>query len=176
MNMNTLMRFCIILFTIFLSGYFSSTPAQNLYLKKISGVQVEIPISKIKKIYFSDDQLNVDHTNQSKEVFSFNELRYLKFSDIKTFNTYFVNNENIYLQIFPNPVTNFLYVIDISKDLLSQTARVEILSLGGHLIYSEIVYLKQHSFKINVMSLTEGLYILRIFNDDKYIVMKFIKQ
>ncbi len=87
---------------------------------------------------------------------------------VQTGNNDKFSNENIY-RIFPNPATNELN-IELTQNS-SDLKYIKILSpFGQELFYSE------NTNKINVGSLSSGLYILEIKNCNKSYFSRFLKQ
>ena len=70
------------------------------------------------------------------------------------------------LAIYPNPVTD---VLQLSKQDIE---KVNVYDLNGHLMQTNV-----HAQKINVESLSPGLYLLKAFEaDGNFTMLKFIKQ
>lgn len=82
------------------------------------------------------------------------------------------------LDIYPNPVSEYLN-INLSKSSFSTNDKIEIIDITGKMIndysLSSISRFNQRN-SIDVSSLNNGLYFLRLITDDKVFVGKFIKK
>lgn len=83
-----------------------------------------------------------------------------------------LSNQNLVtpLRIYPNPSTNTLNM----EILTSETFELEIFSSNGQLI-KKLTKISSNS-EIDVNTLKNGIYIIRILNDDQVWTKKFIKQ
>ena len=78
-------------------------------------------------------------------------------------------NLNVGFSIYPNP-TNGILNIDLTDDL--EISRIVITDLTGKIVFNQMENLKT----INVQELSNGLYIIQIFSDQKVLQGKFIKK
>ena len=81
-------------------------------------------------------------------------------------------NKSDVFQIYPNPACNYIFIkpttnIDIKK--------IEIFDIMGH-NYTMSTYFGNSELKINIASLTRGLYFIKVFSNDYIYVNKFIKK
>jgi hypothetical protein len=77
-----------------------------------------------------------------------------------------INKESSAIQIFPNPANN----------MISVSAPVKILQITLYDLAGKIVLVKSHSNSIDVSSLSSGIYIAKIYNEDGIIsTSKFVK-
>lgn len=79
------------------------------------------------------------------------------------------------LRIYPNPTTAF---INISMEETKESKnRIELLDMQGRIIFSKTANFNHGvSENISVSNLNDGIYLLRIFNAEKYFSGKFIKK
>lgn len=68
---------------------------------------------------------------------------------------------DVKLSVYPNPTTDKLFLQDMD---LSQIARVSIIDLNGHAVYSSSSYIQTNG--IPVSKLSAGVYILHVTNQD----------
>ncbi|MDL2290177.1 T9SS type A sorting domain-containing protein [Paludibacteraceae bacterium OttesenSCG-928-F17] len=79
------------------------------------------------------------------------------------------DNENFNVSIFPNPVSIDLY-INSPWEIIEQ---VEITDISGRFVYREVNFQDK---SINVSHLAKGVYLLKLTNDGKNVVLKFTKK
>jgi hypothetical protein len=87
---------------------------------------------------------------------------------------------NASFNIFPNPVSETLFVKNISSALqnnnLYKKNSITIYNLiGEKIIVPAFLYRQENYFELNVSSLKEGMYLLEILTDNEISVQKFIK-
>jgi hypothetical protein len=70
---------------------------------------------------------------------------------------------------YPNPVTNELIIETSSNDLFN----ISLTNIVGQSIYNSALNKKA---VINMKNLADGMYLLRIFNENETVVRKIIKQ
>ena len=70
------------------------------------------------------------------------------------------------MQIYPNPAQNEIF---IKSDL--QIEKIEIYSITGALLISE-----KFKGKISVSTLTQGIYLLKVYTDKGVMIRKFLKE
>lgn len=89
---------------------------------------------------------------------------------VKEPNSYIEELENKKPILYPNPTKNQLTI----KSFSNQEKTIQIYNLNGQLIYSKISSIKSEI--INVQDLIEGVYILKITEQNKITTYKFLKQ
>jgi hypothetical protein len=77
------------------------------------------------------------------------------------------------LKLYPNPASDRL-VLSYSKDLASNL--ISIYSMQGQLLLQEKIKYSQHSYDIDLKSLKEGMYILKLQSDECTLTSRFIKE
>mgnify|MGYP001768453407 CR=1 FL=1 len=79
--------------------------------------------------------------------------------------------DGIGFDVYPNPANDHI-VIEISKS--SSDANVEIYSLQGCIILGQrLIYNKT---EIDIRSFAPGVYFVKIWDEDKFVVKKFVKE
>ncbi len=77
------------------------------------------------------------------------------------------------IMIYPNPAKENL-TIDFKNNVYIQNNIVYIYNLGGQLLLQQSI--KQEKTNLNISNLTKGMYIIKISNDKKTNVSKFVKE
>ncbi|MBN8695453.1 MAG: SBBP repeat-containing protein [Bacteroidetes bacterium] len=85
----------------------------------------------------------------------------------------FTNNSSANFFVYPNPTIEQLTIK--LKKALKENAIIELYSIDGKLLYSYILLNHQESISIDVSKLSQGLYLLRIKNDELNSSIKFSK-
>jgi hypothetical protein len=80
-----------------------------------------------------------------------------------------IDNENL-INIYPNPINDYLYVEGLPEDIIS----LEIFDISGRIVYKEIVKNKE-SYFIKSISLQNGIYLIRIINQGEKTLLLFKK-
>lgn len=76
--------------------------------------------------------------------------------------------------IYPNPAKNQLIIEN--KDIKSKDIQLQILDLSGKIILEDSMKKNTNIRSISVHTLPAGMYVLKLFSDDSYIIKKFIKE
>jgi len=71
------------------------------------------------------------------------------------------------LTVYPNPAQNTLFVNGINGD-----AQVDIISMDGKVVMNKQI----ESNRVDVASLNEGLYIIRVTNNNEVYTTRFVKE
>jgi len=91
-----------------------------------------------------------------------------------TTNIFTQNHEKI--QIYPNPSDGFIYV-NLGSVQEDKGSFIEIINVSGQIIYStKISSGFEGPLKINISDKNKGIYILRVFTNNKYYYQKIIKR
>lgn len=155
----------VFLFVLSLSGLY----AQNMYVRKGNGTQINYALSSIKKITFSAGSLVVSSTAGADASYALKDLRYLNFKDL----TLGLNNGKQDPQaifIYPNPVTD---VFNLAAPAQSMSS-IAIISMEGRVL----IQTKQvdNSTAIDVSKLARGLYLCKIYTETTTQTIKFFKK
>jgi len=73
---------------------------------------------------------------------------------------------NTSVKIYPNPVQNTLYVFGVTGQF-----EVQVYSVAG-----QEVFRSSNKSKLDVSQLKQGIYIIKVSEDQKNTLLKFIKQ
>lgn len=105
---------------------------------------------------------------------SWNNMVRFIYSDFQYFELGLEENSLVaQINIYPNPVTSIL-TIDFNEGE-NRAEMVQIFTVTGQKVYEEKLIGKQN--KIDVSTLSEGLYILQLFTSDRIVInRKFLKQ
>jgi hypothetical protein len=161
-----------IVLLLFFAIVFSNSKAQTLYLRTITGTQTSYPVVNIKNFKFSGGNLLVNNTTGANGTFALSSLRYFNFTDLSLATT---TNEIVKnsFYLYPNPVSNTLYVTNADK---TQTiSHLEIISLEGRLLLEQNS-ISDNEQKVEVSSLPKGIYLCKITANNKTQTIKFLKQ
>ena len=146
--------------------------AQTMYVRPTSGTQTAYMLSNIKKMNFSSGNIAVNKISGVPDNYALSGIRYLNFQDLTT-NIEMPEKQEGAVQLYPNPVVNFLN-INVSQTL-SQSYVIEILSIDGREVYKEKMNGKNEGYQINVSILPHGIYFCKINNGITTETIKFIK-
>lgn len=149
--------------------------AQNLNVKEKIGIVNSFTISTIKSLTFSNGNLNINNIDGSSSSFILSNIQNLNFASV-TKSIYIKQKEEnkALLKLFPDPVEDQLNINYLPN--LQKFIHIDILSIDGKIIYSQIVNSKEAiEFSINASTWKHGLYICRINNGGIITSLKFIK-
>ena len=79
-----------------------------------------------------------------------------------------INNNPFIITVYPNPIANNLTIVS------PQSAIIEITNLQGQIIQQQKI--QQGKTDINISRLAKGVYILRLYSNDKTVVTKIVKE
>ncbi|MFA5045125.1 MAG: T9SS type A sorting domain-containing protein [Paludibacter sp.] len=147
--------------------------AQTINVMEKSGTQTSFPISEVKTLTFTNNNLNVNKKDGSIISTAFFNVRYLNFSSTTSFNT--VINESFEALMYPNPMQNVLKIDCKIPDIIQSTT-IEVMTIDGRLRYHS-TFNSQHSIQhsINVSGWEKGMYIVRMNIGKESIIRKIIK-
>jgi len=129
-------------------------------------------ISNINNITFANGNMNIA-TNTGKEGVAISTIQNLTFSTATGIKTP-ENQPNNFL-LYPIPVNDILYIMYTSAQ--GGQLQLEIVSLDGKVISSQMLYSQkgQNNNQINISSLAQGLYIIRLNDFTTTTISKFLK-
>ena len=84
-----------------------------------------------------------------------------------------VDNLNNQFVVFPNPASGHL-TVSCSQNSTSDSYRIEILNIQGQTILQQQI--QQNQSDIDLRGLAKGVYILRLYSNDKTVVKRFVKE
>jgi len=152
---------------IYIFSFYNLNTAQNLFLSdcgihylKIENEVVIGPIApNIESISF--DEFNTIECFEDFEV---------SISDISPLKNSF--------SVFPNPNDGNFYISNFNEIKVNQIIEMELIDLQGRTIYRNQKtdgWLPNEEWRINVSEITNGVYFLRIFVEEKSAVLKIVK-
>jgi hypothetical protein len=145
--------------------------SQNMYIKQNNGTQDTYSILNIEKITFPNGNIDIV-TSSGTNTYNIDDVRLISFID------YFVGivafDDQNRVSLFPNPVTDILNIRTNNTEV--QSCSIEIYTIDGRLIHSEIVVLSTSNHSIQVSNYASGVYLCKINNGSKISTTKFIKQ
>lgn len=155
--------------TLLIIAYsFSTINAQSIYVKQINDTQTEIDLGRVSKMTFSLGNLTVTKNDNSTDVFTISELRYLSFEDY-TNNESSIDYEISTMLVYPNPLRDVLNIE------LSNKGTVQIISLEGKVLHNMQVY-SDGILTLPTDKLPKGVYVCQYSNDKEIKTVKILKQ
>jgi hypothetical protein len=147
--------------------------AQTMYVKQISGTQTPYTLSSVQKMTFSEGNITIQKTDNSKGEYALSALRYLNFTSLTVGIAeppmHFVNAN---LFTYPNPVTD---VLKIDLKGVTGEGTISILSLEGKVMQTQ----NTSGNSLATMSLShlpKGIYLCRYSSAEEIKTIKIIKQ
>jgi len=148
--------------------------AQTMYVKEMSGTQTSFPLSNIRKMTFSKENITVQKTDNTIGAFALNELKFISFKNIvSAFDEQHLKEANPNLISYPNPVTELLNIDLTGKDY--EDGMISILTIEGKVV-QKLHELKSDIVTLNLSHLPEGIYLCRYNNQTEVTTLKIIKQ
>ncbi len=147
--------------------------AQTMYVKEISGTQTAYTLSNIQKMSFSSGNLTVTKADNSSEVYTLSDLRYLNFSDIPTDLREVLLVQNQMLKMYPNPVNDILN-IDLAG-MSEAEGKLSLLNFEGKTMLTRQVS-NEGVLLLDITHLPAGIYFCRYSNANEIKTVKIIKQ
>ena len=140
-----------IVLLLFFAIVFSSSKAQTLYLRAKTGAQTSYPVANIKNFTFSGGNLLVNNSTGANGTFALSSLRYFNFTDLSLATT---SNELVKnsFYLYPNPVSNTLYITNADKTLT--ISHLEIISLEGRLLLEQNSISDNETFLLSMILVT----------------------
>lgn len=147
-----------------------------------SSVSPGFPVSGIWYDLFSGEEVEIESTSPTLEYEpgEFHIYTSEKVDDVKedlvpwstnTITAINTDQDNDEISVYPNPTTD---IIRIKNNMTAQTA-MEIIDINGQtLIIKEV--LPNNSIEIDMSAFPEGLYTVRIFNENEQYARKFLKR
>ena len=82
------------------------------------------------------------------------------------------------LKIFPNPVSDKVSISFLPPKYWNNSYKIEIYNVKGELVLSqaeEIIQTGEQLLKLNLEGLSQGVYFIKIMDDNNSISKKFVK-
>lgn len=163
------------IFIILLIVGFTGLRAQTVLNVKVkTDAQSSFFLSDIKTLTFTSGTMSVNKRDGNINKFAMADVRNLNFSSIAT-NNKILNDGNIILMLYPNPVRDFLQVKYDSK--AEENVYVQIINIQGKVVYQGLLKSQTGTnyIDIHTESFQNGMYLCRIQNGNKIETAKFIK-
>lgn len=171
MRHNKKFLWVVLLFGIALSGL----QAQNtMNLIEKSGTQTSYALSSIKKITFTEGNMMVIKKDGTTNAFSLLQIRSLLFDRaIAIEEVRFVEKGD--LMFYPNPAKNQLTIQ--YESTTAEDVQIQIIDVLGKVVIRETFHTQTgtNRMSLSVDQLKQGLYLCRLYDNDKQIAGKFLK-
>jgi hypothetical protein len=142
-----------------------------LYVKEKSGAETTFILSGIRKILFTDNNMEISKTNASSQNFVLSDLRKLHFSD----NTSGIDDKkaeaNDKLKLYFNSVDGNLQINYVGT--LNANSKLMIFNLHGQGLLS--IPMQSNQTNVNLSAFKSGIYLCHVQNNSSVITRKFIK-
>ena len=162
-----LLALCLI--SLYLRGH-----AQRMNLTEWSDTKSSFAISDIRKIEFSEGNMIISLHDANPAAIAITDICHVNFTDLSTGDDP-LEELNIEIPIlFPNPVQDNLSLNYNSSEKIIQ---FEIWTMDGKIVYRNIhnVQPGTNHTDINVTSLSKGIYLLRLVENQAIRTLKFMK-
>lgn len=138
---------------------------QSLVLQLTNGTEETKDILALQKVFFSDENLNINYLNGSSDAFKITNLSKIYFHPLSSSVTSIAGTGKV-ISVYPNPAISTLNV----RNAPDTEASFAIFRLDGVIIMES--QLVEGNSSIDIASLNSGLYLLKIDNQ----VVRFIKK
>lgn len=146
---------------------------QTLNVVENDGSQTDFTIENLRKICFSNGDMIVVENDNNESIFDLSEMRKLMFSDFGS------SIEEILptgaLCIFPNPVSDVVYVDLSCSDVNTPSGEIHVLNLQGRIVITQEVS-SPGILPLDVSTLKPGIYLCRFVSTSVTKSVKIIKQ
>lgn len=162
------------LLLLFITGI-AGIQAQPFYVKLSSATQIGFDIDHIQSITFPQSNIVINITDGSTSTYPLADVHYLSFSDYTTVFDLAADSKAANIQLYPNPVTNFLHLTFRSEK--SGNVKLSVINLQGKVIQQQNIACNEGTnyTDISVAELKQGLYLLHFQNRKKSEAIKFMK-
>jgi hypothetical protein len=166
----TQLKFCIIVFILLASA--NSLFSQNMYVRLTSGPQSIYAINNIEKITFSSGEMLVQ-TPGATSNYQISLIRYVNFVDLVDIQEHHPGTATK-ISVYPNPAKHILHVnfpVTLSSNIIA-----EIFTPDGKMICNHnLKQMDSEDLQINISTLADGIYLLRVYNNHISETIRFIK-
>lgn len=146
--------------------------AQTLHVKQSEGTKTAYSLVDIRKINFSEGNLEITNYENSTSSYQLNALSNLSFSDIVLSIIEAEKFGDLSLTAYPNPVSHILTIQ--LEDADNTKSSVEILTISGRILSTHDVTGMQTT-RLDLSHLTKGIYLCRYRNSSTMKTVKIIK-
>jgi hypothetical protein len=150
----------------------TNVQAQSMKISARSGSLTTISLSNISRMTFSSGSVSVKRVVGNTDSFVLTDLRHLSFGDVTTGISGAVSSSDEAM-LYPNPVRE---VATIRIPFTGISGVVEIVALDAKVVAGTLYDANTTTCRINLSTLTKGMYICRISNGTESKTTKFIKQ
>ena len=138
---------------------------QSLVLQLTNGTEETKDILALQKVFFSNENLNINYLNGSSETFAVTNLSKIYFHPLSSSSSTIAGSGKV-VSVYPNPAISMLNV----KNAPDIEASFTIFRMDGAIVMKS--QLVGGGSSIDIASLNSGLYLLKIDNQ----VVRFIKK
>jgi len=157
-----------LLFSIGLSGM----QAQILLNVKYDvDVNTSFSIGDIRKLTFSDGNMNIQKLDKSSRAFGIADVVKLYFSDISTSIQSPIAQLKNKTILYPNPVKDQLFIKQ--ESVTNCNTIVELIDLQGKILRKQLMNTQT---SINISELQKGIYLCRLQSCSSIEIIKFVKK
>lgn len=153
------------LFLLVVMAGLTNARGQSLVLQLTNGTEETKDILALQKVFFADENLNINYRNGSSELFNVTNLSKIYFHPLSSSVTTIAGTGKV-ISVYPNPAISTLNVKNVSNGEASFT----IFRMDGAIVMKS--QLVSGNSSIDIASLNGGLYLLKIDNQ----VVRFIKE
>ncbi len=146
--------------------------AQSLHVRQSPGTETSYPLGDIRKISFSEGNLEITNHFNSTSSYALSALSNLSFSDIVLSIIDAEKFGDLSLIAYPNPVSHLLTIQ--LEDAGNTKSSVEILTISGKVLSTHDVTGMQTA-RLDLSHLPRGIYLCRFRNSSTMKTVKIIK-
>ena len=149
--------------------------AQVMFILNNEGVESSFTLIDITKVDFSSDNIKVATIDGHSNSYTLSDLRSLNFNKIISgIQTLRPAQATGSINLFPNPVIDVMNIQSTSN--IESIDVIEIISMEGRIVFSEIVDPNSNVYQINISELTKGIYVCKLSNGLAVETIRFVKQ
>jgi len=145
---------------LLMAGQLMIAQSYQMVTLSANGTEATYPVSDVQQVVFASNSMTV----KMKEGADASSITCIKFTESTATGIIDQKSESA-ISVFPNPVTDMLSVSGVKKDAI-----IYLYNMNGALL--QTVTSQENATNINVSSLQQGIYLLRINN----LIIKFIKK
>jgi len=153
-------KFLFLGLALLMAGQLMMAQTFQMVTLSANGTETTYAVSDVQKVVFASNTMTV----KMKAGADATNITCIKFTESTATGVKNVKPESS-ISVFPNPVTDMLSVKGVKKDAI-----IYLYNMNGALL--QTVTSQENATNINVSSLQQGIYLLRINN----MIIKFIKK
>jgi hypothetical protein len=151
--------------------FFFGLQAQTMHVRSTTGAQTYFLVDDTQKLTFLNGDLVVTNTSGTNDIYSLSSLRYLNFTDF-TMGTEKLLLASPSFYVFPNPVTNILYLA--GNEPLQRIDKIDIISLEGRLLLQQNQR-NNITPQVDLSKLPQGFYLCKVTSETSSQTIKILK-